>query len=50
MDFTEEQKRELDDLAGKIAEWLKKNSHPHMTVTVSQDRVDVREDVLGHWL
>lgn len=47
MRYTNKQMSELRSLCEAVALWLQENSHPHMTITISQNSCELSEGVFA---
>jgi len=45
--LTEEQAKQLKEMAQPIADWLHTNFHPHATVTITDTFIKLSEDTIG---
>lgn len=47
MTLTEQQREEFESITRPVIEWLNKNCHPHITVTIEPTRAELSEGVFS---
>lgn len=44
MIFTEEQRKELEEVAKPVVKWLCENSHPHVKIIIEPTSIEIVEE------
>jgi len=47
MILSKDQEKEFENLTRPVIEWLNKNYHPHVSVTICSTRAELSEGVIG---